>query len=351
MSFARRCTDLEIFRFDERTLPVKKSIFASAATLLLSVSAFAYWDGTGLYGTTEKNAVDYLEKLNKKGSFERVKIYTSIPDSVSRTVDSCTQNNFSLEMSAASTATMTPNTVAAAYEKFSSDGSTANTGWRAVNFIIVPATGNVAYEVDASNPQNCKASKITLGQVKTERKACTASGICLGDIVINISRENVRAKVVSVQGDGRFVLEFLDGALQGKTGNGWEAKDLARMNGCSDSLCVGDRVINTDRENATVEIAALQADGRYVLRFTEGSLAGKLGSNWEKKNLAVTKGCLNELFCVGTRAMNIERNNTRVEIVGIQENGKLVLKFLDGSLQGKLGSNWDVNSLAITMPN
>lgn len=170
--------------------------------------------------------------------------------------------------------------------------------------------------------------------------------LCVGDRAFNTARSNARVKVIGIQHDDLYVLEFLTGNLKGKRGNNWSDKDLAVRGSCGNGgLCTGDRVINTSRSNVYAKVVGVSDDGKYVLRFQEGNLKGKIGSNWSRADLAVTHGCSGR-FCVGDMALNKERQFVKVKVVGIQQSGYFVVKFLEGSLKGKKGSNWNGDDLA-----
>lgn len=170
---------------------------------------------------------------------------------------------------------------------------------------------------------------------------CTAD-FCVGDEVFNTERDTAKVRVVAVQDDGSHVLLFLDGELSGKTGSDWATKNLSTPKKCGNDFCVGEKayLFDEDRTPARVQILATQQGGeKYVVYFTEGTLAGKRGSNWGSDKLAKLKGC-GTTYCVGDVLLNIKRNS-RVLVVGIQKDGDYLLQFQSGDLQGKVGHNWD----------
>lgn len=173
--------------------------------------------------------------------------------------------------------------------------------------------------------------------------ACSAD-LCVGMRVINTERENAIVTIAGIQFDGRYVLRFETGPLAGQLGENWNRAALARMDGCLADLCVGMRAINTERENAVVTVVGIQQSGKYVIRFDSGALAGQLGSSWDRNSLARTEGCGANL-CVGNRVYVRERNLALAQVVGIQTNGKYVITFLNGALAGLTGANWGIESL------
>lgn len=167
----------------------------------------------------------------------------------------------------------------------------------------------------------------------------------VGERAINIARSYVRVEIIGIQRDGKYIIEFLEGELRGRRGGKWSSSNLAKMRGCHDDLCVGDRAFNVERSSAEVRVAAIQENGEYVLDFMSGELRGRRGGKWDRDDLAVTFGCGRD-FCVGDHAINLKRNHVMVRVLGVQVNGKYVLEFLEGELRGKIGGKWRDDSLA-----
>lgn len=161
------------------------------------------------------------------------------------------------------------------------------------------------------------------------QRGCAAD-LCVGVQVFNVSRESRRAQVVGIHQDGKYVLRFLD--TNGVGGN-WSRTDLAVDRGCSGDLCVGAVAYNISRDYRLVQVVGIQYDGRMVLRFQD---TGGVGGNWSRSDLAIDRGCGNQ-FCVGQYALNNKRNYRQVQIVAIDVNRNYVLKFID---TGAVGGNW-----------
>lgn len=175
---------------------------------------------------------------------------------------------------------------------------------------------------------------------------CTRD-FCVEDEIYNTEKNMARVRVIGVESKGTHVLMFLDGPLEGKVGNEWTAKNLTTLKKCGKDFCVGDSayLYGKDREPALVRIIAIQQGGeRYAVLFAEGSLEGKRGNNWELSDLAKTKGCGTK-YCVGDSLINISRSNNHVKVVGIQKDGKYMLRFESGESAGKIGYNWDDSDL------
>jgi len=115
------------------------------------------------------------------------------------------------------------------------------------------------------------------------RSTGSQNGIAVNTVVYNIERK-MEVRVVGFH-EGKFAIQFLSGTLQGKVGGGWDRDSLALRTGCiSGGLCVGDRVINIPRA-LEAEVYAIQADGKYTIRFTSGNLSGQIGEGWERSDL------------------------------------------------------------------
>ena len=109
---------------------------------------------------------------------------------------------------------------------------------------------------------------------------------CVGDEVLNIDRSNASARVLAVTADGKYVLQFLSGELAGQLGANWSGSALAKKSGCTADLCVGSYVFVLARLSFAT-VVGIQTDGRYVLRFDTGELAGQTGAKWSALDLTV----------------------------------------------------------------
>lgn len=164
--------------------------------------------------------------------------------------------------------------------------------------------------------------------------------ICVGTRAFNVSRDYRQVQVVGLQTNGTFVLQFLD--TNGVGGN-WNRADLALMQGCSNRTCVGDRAYNSSRDYRQVEVVGIHYDGKLVLRFLD---TNGVGGGWSESDLAIPRGCLS--YCVGQQAINISRQNRRVQIVAIEYRGTYVLRFLDNN---GVGGGWTDNDLRLVPGN
>ncbi|HUP58300.1 MAG TPA: hypothetical protein VM598_12660, partial [Bdellovibrionota bacterium] len=173
-------------------------------------------------------------------------------------------------------------------------------------------------------------------------EARAAGSHYVGEHVYNTTRD-AYATIVAIDFNQTYIIRFETGPMAGQTGTGWRDPDLATLSGCSGDLCVGEPIWNTVRDSFA-QVAGIQYDGRFVIYFTTGPLAGQTGKNWTRYDLAVLRGCSIDL-CVGQRAYNIPRQ-AQVSIVGIQYDGRYVLRFESGPLAGQYGDGWVRNDLA-----
>ncbi|MFN9068383.1 MAG: hypothetical protein ACK5V3_14205, partial [Bdellovibrionales bacterium] len=174
----------------------------------------------------------------------------------------------------------------------------------------------------------------------------------LGERALNLQRDSALVRVIGIEAQGTYVVQFEEGPLRGQRGGNWKAADLAKLYGCtSEGLCVGDRTYNLARETALAEVVAIQSNlSQVVLRYISGALSGQKGGNWGFNDLAVTRGCGNQ-YCVGDYALNRSRNYAQVQVIGVQpKQGTYVLRFLDGALAGQIGGNWKDSDLVSTIP-
>lgn len=193
---------------------------------------------------------------------------------------------------------------------------------------LQPTPGN-PYPGDPYNPPSPPQP------IPPQQGAC-ARDLCVGERVFNVVRSR-EAIVVGIEFSGTYVLRFTD---NGATGGGWPREDLALMRGCFRDLCVGSEIYNVARDSRRAQIAGIQSNGLFVLRFND---TGALGGNWPRSDLAVPYGCSADI-CVGHSAYNIARSSRQVTVVAVHENGLMVLRFMD---TGAVGSNWPRSDLAV----
>jgi hypothetical protein len=114
----------------------------------------------------------------------------------------------------------------------------------------------------------------------------------------------------------------------------------ADQSNCYREACVGDQAINVTNNYREVTILGIDNYGKFVLRFLDN---GGVGGNWDRDDLALERGCSGDL-CVGYPAIDISNSYRRVTVHALQTNGKFVLRFDDNA---GVGGNWDRSDLAV----
>ena len=119
---------------------------------------------------------------------------------------------------------------------------------------------------------------------------------------------------------------------------------LSVTNGCAMNVCTNDSVIDITSPRY-LTVVGISFDERIVTKSTDGW--NTLASGIERRNLAATTGCINSRYaqlCVGNQVINnLNRYST---VVGIQQDGRVVLKSSDG--WNTLSTNVDPSSLVVT---
>lgn len=113
---------------------------------------------------------------------------------------------------------------------------------------------------------------------------------CVGDIGYNVQRSATKVEILGITYDDKLVLRFLEGTLRNRVGGKWDTKDVATSNVCGASFCPGDIVYNKVRQYTQVEILAVDKDGKYVIKFLEGTLRNRTGHGWSGNDLAPVAG-------------------------------------------------------------
>jgi hypothetical protein len=162
-----------------------------------------------------------------------------------------------------------------------------------------------------------------------------------GEYVYNVTNDAF-ATVLGVASDGTYVIEFVSGTLQGQTESGWADSDLAFTYGCQENFCVGEASYNLQND-ALVKIIGLQNNGDFAVQFTSGNLLNQTGHGWATTDLAKLSGCSANL-CVGENAYNTELQ-AQVKIIGIASDGTFVVRVTSGNLVGQTGHGWAASDL------
>lgn len=171
-------------------------------------------------------------------------------------------------------------------------------------------------------------------------------------------RQLINGESVIQNNTARYV-KVLGGSFNGQTyavqsTDGWNtiSQGISRDNlsvttGCNIDLCVNDSVINVSTARY-VTVAGLSTLNKFVTKSTDGW--NTLQSNNDRNLLAITKSgsCAFSRFggqiCVGNQVIN--QQNRYSTVVGIQLDGRVVLKSSDG--WNTLTTNVDPQNLVIT---
>ncbi|WPU65225.1 hypothetical protein [Peredibacter starrii] len=115
--------------------------------------------------------------------------------------------------------------------------------------------------------------------------------ICVGDKLFNMPANNQdhnSMKVVGITADDKFVLQYLDGEYTNEIYSGWTAQVLSKTTGCSGQLCVNDTVFNM-KNKFQAKIVGIQPDGNYILQYLDGEYTGERGGGWTAEYLTKIK--------------------------------------------------------------
>lgn len=126
--------------------------------------------------------------------------------------------------------------------------------------------------------------------------------------------------------------------------NGVRRDELSVMNGCNLRLCTSDSVINISTATF-VKVIALSSNNTFVTQAQD--VWNTIASNVDRSRLADTKGCINSRYaqiCVGNQVIN--NQNRYSTVVGIQQDGRVVLKASD--VWNTITPNVDPLNLIIT---
>lgn len=148
--------------------------------------------------------------------------------------------------------------------------------------------------------------------------------------------------VVGVSFQGLYAVRSTDG--WNTITNGVRREALSVTNGCAYTTCTSDSVIDINTARY-VTVVGISFDERVTTKSTDGW--NTLVSGIETRNLAATKGCINSRYaqlCVGNQVIN--NMNRYSTVVGIQQDGRVVLKSSDG--WNTLSTNVDPSSLVVT---
>jgi hypothetical protein len=191
---------------------------------------------------------------------------------------------------------------------------------------------------------------------------CVKDGLCVGQQAFNSDHKDIRVKVVGVQKNGKYIIQFLEGKFTGQTGDNWTRNDLILPAGCnkSGSVCVGQKYIYTGNDSQqrdfdgapVVEILGIAANDTFLVRYLDGVLKDKLSDGAARSLLARQSGCTSDGLCVGDTFYNLTIDNgdpvPLVQVAAIELRNTVVVEFKDLDLKGKRGGGWSKKDFAKT---
>lgn len=126
--------------------------------------------------------------------------------------------------------------------------------------------------------------------------------------------------------------------------NNVRRENLSVTNGCNGDICANERVINI-RSLQYVNVVGLSYHDSFITQSND--VWNTLTSNVDRWSLAITTGCINNYYssiCVGNQV--IDRHNRYATVAALQIDGKVVLKSSD--VWSTLTPNVDPRNLVIT---
>lgn len=148
--------------------------------------------------------------------------------------------------------------------------------------------------------------------------------------------------VAGISFNGLYTLRSTDGWNTISSNIGRE--NLSVVNGCDQNICTTESVINTNSQRY-VKVIGISFNSNFVTQSTDGW--NTIESNVERLRLAKTEGCVYGRYvqiCVGNQVIN--SYNRYMDVIGIQLDGKVVLRSTDG--WNTISANVDPSSLAVT---
>ncbi len=95
----------------------------------------------------------------------------------------------------------------------------------------------------------------------------------------------------------------------------------------------GDLVINIEKKNAYGIILGQENDGQLIVRYIDGSLSGQTESRVNPESLATTIGCDSDI-CTDDFLVDTTENGGMARVVGLQNHGRFVVEYSTGRLLG-----------------
>lgn len=194
----------------------------------------------------------------------------------------------------------------------------------------------------------------TMAKAEDSKKPECLADLCIDELVYanhpndSTSYKSEKARIVGFD-NGTYVLHFETGSLKGQFGNGWKRDHLATLSSCSKtklSFCVDESVI-ASRDGVSIfegKVVGIQGANKNKLVISFGK-EGVYG-NYDPQDTVIykTKGQSGK-FQVNSTALNKDRNNIEVKILGYNSQNQFMLEFLNGKLANSRGGKWTESSL------
>ncbi len=162
--------------------------------------------------------------------------------------------------------------------------------------------------------------------------------LAIGEYIYDL---NLKARgIVLNRSNDVYTVKYTSGSQNGRELRAARAS-LAVLSGCFLDVCVGNNVYSVAYNGQAIlsRVHGISLRGEYILEYRDYQNRHTLSLDWQRANLAIPSGCVNG-FCVGHVMRNRHYDNVRVEVIAIQQNGKFIIKFLEGSYRGSLSPNW-----------
>lgn len=211
-------------------------------------------------------------------------------------------------------------------------------GIRRLNTLIasVEKTTSVLNEIARKNGE-----ALSQRQRELEREAIRQRlPLKVGQTVYNVTSKSPISGVVHELRTDTVVLRYSDTTYETVA-----ISKLAYTTGCVKDVCTGDRMLYTSKnyDHSYTKVLAITADDKLVIEFLDGEWKNQIYGNFSTEVLAKTSGCSGQL-CVNDTVFNLENKYTAT-IIGIQPDGKLILQYTNGELNGKRGGGWPAEDL------
>lgn len=156
-------------------------------------------------------------------------------------------------------------------------------------------------------------------------------------------------RIATVLGAGynnQYAIRTTDSWGSTTTRNGVRREDLSITNGCNQNICVNSSIINVSTGRSGT-IVALTYNNSFVVRTTD-SWGSSVTTTLSRQYVAETQGCTSgyNQICVGYQVLT--RTNRYGTIIGIQADGRVVVRTTDSWGSTVTQTNVNPSELVIT---